>query len=384
MEAQDIDHLSVHEDMLRDSVRTFLTGQDRVSPLQRNREYREQQPGFDRAMWREMAEAGWIGLMFEEAHGGLGLGLAEAVIVAEELGKGVVPEPYGPAAILAAGVVHDARQSDVAAELLPAIAQGSVIPALAWQEEPAGLDPSQVRTVATQQGGAISISGTKRFVPYAAEADLFLVTASGAEGLMVCRVRPDADGVSMHHAPLVDGSFATTLSLQEVQVGASDVIAIGEVAVAALEQALAAARVVASAEMLGMMGAVFEMTLQYLRDRVQFDKPIGSFQALQHRSVDLFVQQELSRSRLMKTVRLLEYETDSRARAAAVSATKARVTEALLKTTKESIQMHGAIGYTDEYDLALFARRALVRGAWLGNAAWHRRQFSELAPAYAE
>lgn len=201
---------------------------------------------------------------------------------------------------------------------------------------------------------------------------------------MVCRVRPDADGVSMHHAPLVDGSFATTLSLQEVQVGASDVIAIGEVAVAALEQALAAARVVASAEMLGMMGAVFEMTLQYLRDRVQFDKPIGSFQALQHRSVDLFVQQELSRSRLMKTVRLLEYETDSRARAAAVSATKARVTEALLKTTKESIQMHGAIGYTDEYDLALFARRALVRGAWLGNAAWHRRQFSELAPAYAE
>jgi alkylation response protein AidB-like acyl-CoA dehydrogenase len=176
-----------------------------------------------------------------------------------------------------------------------------------------------------------------------------------------------------------DGRHVGTLVMKDALVRSEQRLAAGAAAVNAIETARDHATVIAGAELLGVMGRVLDMSLDYMRTRVQFGKPIGSFQALQHRAVDLYIQRQLASAVLEDGLRRLSETTDAKTRATVASRVKARTSEAGLRIAREAIQIHGAIGFTDEYDAGLYLKRAMVLASWLGNAALHRRRYARLA-----
>jgi len=212
-----------------------------------------------------------------------------------------------------------------------------------------------------------------------AGADGFIVSAHGAQGLALVWVPADAAGLSLHSRPLADGSQAAEVELANVRVPAQNLLAEGPAAVAALTRGYDETLVLTSAELLALVRSMLAMTLEYLRSRVQFGKPIGSFQALQHRAADLLIQQELTASVLAQALALLDDpKTSATARSAMASRVKARASDAGLQVAREAVQLHGAIGVTDEYDLGLYLQRALVLSAWLGNGTQQRRRYAAL------
>ena len=371
----DLSKIPEHRSMLRESVADFVA---RGTDIARVRRLRGTPAEYDREVWRKMAELGWLGILVPEQYGGTGLGLAEAAIVAEGLARALVPEPFVAAAVLAATAVVDGDNAALKTQLLPQIVAGEILPALAWQERAGELDVSAAAAVASPFEGGFRLNGAKRFIAGAAGADCFLVSARTAEGVALFWIEHGASGTALTLEPLADGRQFGALSLSDVTVPRERVVASPAVARAALERALDRAAVIASAELFGIMSRALEMTIDYLKTRVQFGKPIGSFQALQHRAVDLYIQQQLSSAVLEEVLRALDREPEATTRAALASRVKARCADAASRITRQAIQLHGAIGFTDEYDAGLFLKRAMVLAAWLGSAAWHRRRFARL------
>jgi alkylation response protein AidB-like acyl-CoA dehydrogenase len=197
-------------------------------------------------------------------------------------------------------------------------------------------------------------------------------------------IAADTNGATLELEPLADGRFMGRLRLSDVVVSKDCVIASAMTAGAALQAALDTTLVIAGAELCGVMGRALDMSVDYMKTRVQFGKPIGSFQALAHRAVDLHIQRELSSAVLDDAVALFDSDVGAAQRSAMASRVKARCSDAGLRITREAIQIHGAIGFTDEYDAGLYLKRAMTLAAWLGNAALHRRRYAALAPADAE
>jgi alkylation response protein AidB-like acyl-CoA dehydrogenase len=367
---------SEHAALLRQSVADFVK---RGTDLARVRALRGAPREYDREIWKQMGELGWLGISVPEAYGGMGLGLAESAIVAEGLARALVPEPYTAAAVLAAGVLAHSGNEALKSEWLPRIAAGEVVPALAWQERPGVLGAGHITLGATPFEGGYRLNGTKRYVAGAAGADLYIVAARHGEEIVLGCVDRGAGGVSLELESLADGRHFGTLELKDTLVPRERVAAAGSAARATLEQALDHAAAVASAELHGVMSRALDMSVEYMKTRVQFGRPIGSFQALQHRAVDLYIQQQLASAVLEEGLRALDRAPQPERRAAIASRVKARCSEAGLRITREAIQIHGAIGFTDEYDAGLYLKRALVLAAWLGNAAQHRRRYAALA-----
>ena len=192
-------------------------------------------------------------------------------------------------------------------------------------------------------------------------------------------VEQGAPGIALELEVLADGRQFGTLKLDDVVVPRERVVATGDIARNALERALDHATAIASAELYGVMSRALDMSVDYMKTRTQFGRPIGSFQALQHRAVDLYIQRELASAVLEQGLRELDRAPPSHVRAATASRMKARCSDAALRITREAIQIHGAIGFTDEYDAGLYLKRALVLAAWLGNGATHRRRYAALA-----
>lgn len=366
---------SEHATLLKDSVADFVA---RGTDIARVRGLRGKPHEYDRALWRQMADLGWFGIALPERYGGMGLGLAETAIVAEGLGRALVPEPYTASAVLAVGALAGGDNEALKQELLPRIVSGEYLPALAWQESPGTIDARHVSAVATPFEGGFRLSGTKRYVVGAAGADGYLVAARAGGDLVLAVIDRKAQGVSVDLAPLADGRHFGTVALDDAVVPRERVAATGEIASAALGRALDHAAAIASAELYGVMSRALEMSVDYMKTRVQFGKPIGSFQALQHRAVDLYIQRELASATLEDALHSLDRDPAARERSAIASRLKARCSEAGVRITREAIQIHGAIGFTDEYDAGLYLKRALVLGAWLGNAAQHRRRYAAL------
>ncbi|MBI2318660.1 MAG: acyl-CoA dehydrogenase, partial [Betaproteobacteria bacterium] len=229
-----------------------------------------------------------------------------------------------------------------------------------------------------RRNGKLVLEGTSRFVG-APGADAFVVAARSTGGIELYWIARDAAGLACEPEPLADGSASARLTFRAVDAPDGTRVASAQTARSALEIALDHALLAASAELLGVMDSVLDKTLDYLRTRVQFGKPIGSFQALQHRAVDLYIQKELTRAALDAAGATLEDPGRSAAeRSAAASGAKARASQAALAICGEALQMHGAIGFTDEYDLGLYFKRALVLSASLGNAGAHRRRYASL------
>ena len=364
--------------MLRDAAADYVGRTDTSANV---RAWRRKPPGYDSGRWREMAELGWVGIRAPEEFGGAGLGLAAAAALLAETGRGIGPEPLAATAILAVRAICGGDNEAAKAELLPSICDGSRMVAVAWQERAGQMAADECVATAEETADGFAVSGEKDFVHAAAGADGFVVAARGRNGVGLFHVPADAKGLTVDIRWFTDGAPCGRLRLSNVAVPPAQVVASPQRGGIALEAALEEARVAVCAEMLGAMRASLEMTLDYLRQREQFGKAIGSFQALQHRAVDLYVQIELARSAIDRAVRALSSSDEAREKALVASACKARVSDAALLVAKESIQMHGAIGYTDEHDIGLFVRRALKLSAWLGNAAQHRKRFAALSPA---
>lgn len=361
--------------MLRESAADFVS---RNTDMKRLRERRGTLPGHDPALLEQVAELGWLGIVVPEEHGGLGLGFAELAVVVEELGKGLIAGPVVGSVFAALALRHGANEA-LKSRLLPRVADGSLLPAIAWQEGMGGIDPSTIATRVEKDGAGYVLSGSKRFVDGAASAGGFVVSARGAHGAGLFWVDAGSPGLRLQHEWRADGTPSGVLVLEGVRVAEGDVVAqAGSGGPAPLERAFDEAVVMAAAEMLGVMEAALQMALAYMRTRVQFGKPIGSFQALQHKATDLYVQQELTRAVLQDAVRAIDSADGGPGRASLASRCKARASDAGLRVTREVIQLHGAIGYTDEYDAGLFLKRALVLSAWLGNGSAHRQRFAAL------
>jgi len=362
--------------MLQTSVADFVA---RGTDLARVRRLRGTSAEYERAVWKKMAGLGWLGILVPERYGGLGLGLAEMAIVARGLARALVPEPLTATAVLAATALSGAENEALKREQLPRLAAGDVLPALAWQERAGELDPAAIETRATPFEGGFKLNGVKRFVAGAAQADAFLVSARTTGGAVLLWLPRDAAGAQFDLEPLADGRSFGTLRLDDALVPRSGVAASGGAVLETLGQAFDHGCVIAGAELAGVMERALEMSLDYLRTRVQFGRPIGSFQALQHRAVDLHIHKELASAVLEEAVAALDRGPAAPARAAAASRIKARCADAAARITREAIQFHGAIGFTDEFDAGLYLKRALVLTAWLGAASWHRRRYARLS-----
>lgn len=362
--------------MLRESAADFVR---RSTDMKKYRERRQQLPGFDAAQVKQMAGMGWFGILVPEAYGGLGLGHGELAVVLEELGKGLLAEPLVATTVLAGRLIAACGQEALKAQLLPALAEGSALPALAWQEGQGALDPAAIETRSRASAQGVVLDGRKRLVAGAGAASGFVVSALSEAGLGLYWVPSHAKGLSLSHEWRPDGTPVGVLQLDSVLVPPDHLLMPpGAAALGLLEKVIDEAAVMAGAEMLGVMAAALQMTLAYMRTRVQFGKPIGSFQVLQHKAADLYVQQELTRAVLAEAVVALGQQGDARERALIASRCKSRCSDAGLRVTREAIQLHGAIGFTDEYDVGLYLKRALVLSAWLGNASAHRRRFAAL------
>ena len=340
--------------MLRDSVAAVAP---RGGDLKRIRALRFGLPGFDPAVWRQMCEMGWLGLRVPEAEGGAGLGMAEFCAIAEELAAGLAPEPLVACACTAGPLPR---------EDLPDFLSGNHVIIPAWQERADTVEPGGDATFAGGQ-----VTGRKVFVPMAAGADAFLVAVHGGLAL----VRADAPGVHLTTATTQDGGHYGTLTLADAP---------GRFVAGDLSSAIEEATLLTAAGLLGIMERSFELTLDYLRTRKQFGRPIGSFQALQHRAADLKLQCALTRASIENAAAVLDTGAPLPQRQAAVSRAKARAATAALLVTRESIQMHGGIGYTDEYDVGLYLRRAMVLANAFGSARLHRARYAAVAPEQVE
>jgi alkylation response protein AidB-like acyl-CoA dehydrogenase len=336
--------------MLRDSAAAVAP---RDGSLARIRALRFSEPGFDRAVWRQIGEMGWIALRLPEEAGGAGLGMVEFAALAEEMGAALVPEPL-IACAMAARMMGDAAP--------PALLDGSKIIIPAWQERADTVDPGADTRF---DGGRVT--GKKLFVPLAAGADAFLVTTR--DGLAL--VPAEAPGVTLDCAQTQDGGHWGTVAFESAPAAAAS----GPVVDAIEEATLATA-----AYLLGVMERSFALTLDYLKTRQQFGRPIGSFQALQHRAADLKLQIALTRASIESAAATLDAGGPLPLRQAAVSRAKARAAEASLLVTRQAIQLHGGIGYTDEYDVGLYLRKAMVLANAFGSAQRHRARFADLMP----
>jgi alkylation response protein AidB-like acyl-CoA dehydrogenase len=365
--------------MLVESAQTFAI---KVSPLTRARGLRGSISGFDRGFWGKLAEQGWTGLLISEVFSGYGQGFGEMAAVVSALATQVAPEPVVPALVFASRVIENTGNGDLQQQLLASIVAGELIPGVAWQEELAGLQVNLMANavVAAPTNSGIQLTGEKHHVRPGADCDGFVVTAKQGNDLSLWWVPANAAGVKVKSVALADDTSEASVHFNGVMLDESQCLAQGDAAMVAFTRAYDEALVMTSVELLALQKAMLNMTLEYLRTRVQFGKPIGSFQALQHRAVDLLIQQELTSSVLSQALVMLDDgDTNALERSAMASRIKARASDAGLLLARESIQLHGAIGFTDEYDLGLYVQRALVLSAWLGNGLAQRRRYALIA-----
>lgn len=362
--------------MLRESARDFAAHELNTGAF---RERMGQLPGYGVTHFDQMLELGWRSVLIREELGGAGLGVREVAAIVEELGSSLLGDVLLATSVLPISLLQDGAALDTAAPLLNAAATGDVVLALAWQEDSNSLDPGAIHMRARNQGSGYTISGAKFRVAGAPAATHFLVSARTDDGIGVFNIPRDAVGVSVQNCWQVDGSASQNVYLHDVLVEASAQLLAPAKGLKALTRAIDATAVALSAELLGVATAAFKMTIAYMNTRVQYDKPIGSFQALQHKAVDLLVQRELAASVLEEALNAFDQsERLACDLSRLASRCKARCSDAALRITRECIQLHGAIGYTHEYDLGLYVKRALVLAAWLGNAGQHRKRYLTL------
>jgi alkylation response protein AidB-like acyl-CoA dehydrogenase len=359
-----------------DSARDLLS---RNGAIERLRRLRDADVGFDRVAWQELANAGWLGILVSEDEGGLGLGLREMSAIAQEVGQALLPEPYIAGAVQVATVLTGVPPSVLRSQLLEQLVNGSCVAGLAWQEKLGQMQALEALTVkSVVQNDMLCLSGNKSFVSPSNGADGWVVLAMQQSEPVLVWLPSNLTGLVCEELRGADGLPTCTLKLMNVAVPADHVLLRGTDALTLVDSANDRARVIQSAELLGVMRKALSQTIDYLGTRKQFGQAIGSFQALKHRAVDAYIQVELSSSCIEDVLTQIEQGGELSALA---SRAKARTVYAALLVTRMAIQFHGAMGFTDECDVGLYYKRTLKLSAQLGNLNGHRiRFFQQTAP----
>jgi alkylation response protein AidB-like acyl-CoA dehydrogenase len=320
--------------------------------------------------WSTFAELGWLALGAPEEVGGFG-GPLETLLVMEQFGRGLVTSPYVAQAVFAGTILRAAERVD----LLEPSVEGKRRYAVAYEEPHARYDPSRVNTTASHDGDAVTITGTKVRVLDAGSADTLIVSARGDDGITLFAVPADAAGVTRTPYASEDGSDVADVRFEGVRVDGGAAIGAPGDGLALLELGLDHATAALCAEALGLMSVMLEATVEYTKQRQQFGVPISSFQALQHRMAEMFIELELARSMAYLAAMTLGEDTDARARRRGVSAAKVQVAKSGRFVGQNAIQLHGGIGMSEEYKVGHYFKRMTLLERLLGDADFHLARY---------
>lgn len=365
--------LTDDETMLRDSARGFLAEAAPVSEFRKLRDSSDP-TGYSTALWQQIAEMGWTGILVPEKFGGLDFGLTGAALVSAEMARTLTASPFLSTAVVGASILAMAGSETQQAQWLPAITEGRAVVALAVDEFRKH-DPDSIAAEAVENGGDFRLSGQKVFVVDAHVADAFIVAARTAppgenrSGITLFIVPIGAPGLTVTRTTTVDSRNFGEIQLEDVRVSPGDAIGMIGRGDKVLSRGLDAGRVAVSAELLGLAQEVFERTLGYLRERQQFGRLIGTNQALQHRCAHLYCELELAQSAVLAAAR--SFERGDQDAGAIVSLAKAKTADVARLAVSEAVQMHGGIGMTDEFDIGLYMKRVRVLTELFGDVAYH-------------
>lgn len=372
--------LNEEQEMLRDSARGFLAEKAPVSALRKLRDTNDE-VGFDRGLWKEMAEMGWAGVMVDEEFGGAGFGFVGAGVLAEEMGRTLTASPFVATSILAATALSKFGSAAQRQENLPKISAGDLVMALAVDEH-SKHGPTKIDLQAEKSGNRFKLSGAKTFVADGHVADKVIVAARSAgasgetDGITLFMVDGNAKGLKRERTIMLDSRNAARFDFENVEATGDDVIGEVDGGYMALEGVLNAGRAGLAAELSGAGQAAFEMTTDYLKERQQFKKTIGSFQALQHRAAHLYSEIELMKSVVLKA--LQDLDENFGMAGATCSLAKAKANAVAKLASQEAVQMHGGIGMTDEYDLGFYMKRIRVAQEMFGDFAFHADRLAQM------
>ena len=368
------------QQMVRDSIARFV--QDDYD-WEARKAIVASEKGISDKNWQTFAELGWLSIPFAEADGGFGGNIVDTMVIMEELGKGLVVEPYLPTVVLFGGLVARAGNEAQRGELLSGVIDGSVLGAFAYLERQSRFELSDCTTSATKTDAGYVINGEKVVVFNGANANKVIVLArtageqSDRNGLSLLVVDAAATGVSKFDYPMMDGQRCANLTFSNVTVGADALLGEEGGAMAVVDSLVQEAIIALAAEAVGCMGTLNAKTLDYVKTRQQFGVAIGSFQSLQHRMVDTMMAYEQTKSLLYKAV--CEYKEDPAKADATINALKVIIDRNSKLIYGEAIQLHGGMGITDELDIGHYAKRLMMIVTSFGDATYHRSQYAAKA-----
>jgi alkylation response protein AidB-like acyl-CoA dehydrogenase len=371
--------LTEEQSMLRDSARGLISDKAPVAHLRRLRDSKDV-TGFSRELWQSFAEMGFAGLLVPEQFGGSALGCAEAGVVMEEIGRTLMPSPFLATGVLAASALVRGGSVAQKSEYLPKISAGALLATLAV-DEGAKHRPLKTSMKAVRSGNGFRLSGAKALVVDGHVADLLIVAARTAgsagerDGLTLFLINAKAKGIATERTIMVDSHNAARIEFDNVEVNADNLLGEVDQGFALLDGVLNIGRGAVASEMVGLSEEVFFRTVEYLKQRKQFGKFIGEFQALQHRAAQLYVDIEITRAAVLKALQALD--GDPANSAAAVAVAKARAGSTATRAVQEGVQMHGGMGMTDQFDIGFFMKRARVCEELFGDANYHAEKLAE-------
>ena len=371
------------QQMLQDSVQKFV---QKSYDFDTRNTILNSEKGYSNENWQLFAELGWLAVPFSEEDGGLGGSAVDLMVIMEEFGKANLIEPYTAAAVLSGSLVAELATGEAKTMLVESIIGGELLLASAFAEPGSRFNPGSVATsaAATADGDDVILNGTKVAVENGPNANKLLVSAreSGdvrdAQGISVFVVDASTPGISMRSYQTVDGKMASEVTLTDVKVPASNRLGEAGAALPAIEVATNRAIVAVSAEAVGALEVLLQKTVEYSKTRKQFGTPIGTFQALQHRMADMFIQCQLARSIVIMAAMALDGDDSAEEKARAVAAAKSRIGKAIKDVGQEAIQIHGGIAMTEELDVGHLFKRVTALDLAFGDGDYHTQRFAQL------
>jgi alkylation response protein AidB-like acyl-CoA dehydrogenase len=372
---------SEEQQMLQESVQKFVM---QKYDFYTRGDIIKTEAGYSAENWAMFAELGWLTVPFTEEDGGFGGKAVDLMVMMEEFGKGMLVEPYLSCAIMGGTLIADLGNEEQKGALIPQIMEGAMITAVAYAEQGSRFNSNNVTTSAVASGDDVVLNGAKTAVLGAPNAQTIIVSAresgaaTDADGISLFLVDANAAGVSIKAYTTIDGRKAGEVTLTDVRVPATARLGAAGGAAAVLGAVIDRATLAVAAEAVGAMDSLLTKTVEYSKTRKQFGTAIGTFQALQHRMADMFIQCQLARSIVVRAAMILDSDEDAVSKARAVSSAKSRVGKAIRKVGQEAVQIHGGIGVTDELDVGHLFKRVTALDLMFGNAEYHLQRFASL------
>lgn len=372
--------LTDEQTLLQDSMERFVQNDYAFDARQK---LINEEPGFGVNNWKTFAELGWLAMPFSEADGGFGGTAVETMLMQEQLGKGLVVEPFLATVILTGGVIAGSGSAAQKEQYLPGIIDGSVQGALAYAEPQGRFNLSNLTTIASKSGAGFTLSGQKSVVINGPSADVLVVSARTSDdqmddkGVSLFIVSANATGVTRRDYPTVDGLRASEISFDNVSLEADALLGELDAGLAPLQQVIDQGTLAVGSEAVGCMEVLYKATVEYCKTREQFGQPIGKFQVLQHRMVDMFMEHEQSKSLMLMAAMRLDEGYNSAAQKA-VSAFKVQIGKSGRFVGQNAVQLHGGMGMTEELSVGHYFKRLTTIDTMFGNTDFHLKRFGAL------